>query len=270
MDYGDLAGIVLPTALTSKAIQLCAALLGASASPAAPTFRVVVNSGAHLSSEPRNAADAEEIVRELLSLGADFAAGPLELSGRDLTTYGVAPRLVFDPCALAGVNAPTDPPYGIGPAALSDVMALLRQSFGARITDTIRPTNATYGAQRSWHKVGQAIDFVPAGGVGAVSRAEIRALLTAHGVQLIELLGPGDRGHANHWHIAFALPWQNLDQMQTVESGEDWIVGVGLRRQIAAADQRGARLPAHGTVQEAPPAWDVFAMAEWRALRGGG
>lgn len=248
-------------------------MLGAPATPSVPAFPVVVIGGAHLVRAPQNAMEAEATVNDLIALGADFTAGPLAINGRDFATYGVTPRSVFDPCALARGHAPSDASRETGTATVSAITALLRQSFGARITDTIRPTNATYGAQYSWHKVGQAVDFVPAGGVGAVDRTRIRALMAAHGVRLLELLGPGDRGHSNHWHIAFARPGQIIDHMRTIEGAEDWMIdlaGYEPQRQIAAANGSGPPNPKSARDAKAPPAWDVFATAEWRALQGGG
>ncbi|MEJ7928141.1 lytic transglycosylase domain-containing protein, partial [Sphingobium sp. AN641] len=70
------------------------------------------------------------------------------------------------------------------------VAGILVSAFGGRITDTLRPMNARYGAQNSFHKYGQAVDFVPNGGMSAINRAQIRAVLAANGVQIIELLGP--------------------------------------------------------------------------------
>src|SRR3546814_19067670 len=68
-------------------------------------------------------------------------------------------------------------------------------SSDLRITDMVRPVDAGYGAKGSYHKTGQAVDFVPRGGVGAISRAQIRALMAANGIRVLELLGPGDPGH---------------------------------------------------------------------------
>lgn len=161
-----------------------------------------------------------------------------------------------------------------GPATISSVTALLQRAFGARITDTLRPMNASYGSQHSWHKVGQAIDFVPAGGVGAIDRGQIRSLMAAGGIRVIELLGPGDRGHANHWHIAFARA-ERVDQFPTAQEDDNWVVNVA-----SGATALSQALPdieptaAPGSITQvtaaAPPGWDVFAQADWRATYGGG
>ncbi len=150
----------------------------------------------------------------------------------------------------------------------------LVSAFGGRITDTIRPMDARYGAQNSFHKYGQAVDFVPNGGMSAINRAQIRAVLAAIGVQIIELLGPGDRNHSNHWHIAFA----NGQGAPVVPSysteGAPWTVAA-----VAAADdlEQGGAYQATATLpsaememggvamaEPAPPSWDVFAQAAWR------
>lgn len=265
---------MLPASLLSKAIQLCAAGLGTGAAPAPATFVIAVRTGAILKQAPRTQADAVATVRDLLALGADFDAGPLALNGRDFVTYGVSPAAVFDACALARTDAEKAPlPVG-GPTTVAAVIAILRQAFDARITDTIRPMNASYGARYSWHKVGQAIDFVPAAGVGSITREQVRALMGAAGVRIIELLGPGDRGHSNHWHLAFARPGQLIDRLRPVEVDEDWVLDVAAagpqHPMLAVADTPAPpRLPAQPDGQ-APPPWDVFAAAEWRGAHGGG
>ena len=264
---------MLPAGLTAKAIQLCAAGLGAAGTPAPSSYAITVRTGAVLSRQPGNMADAETTVRDLLALGADFEAGPLAINGRDFTTYGVTPASVFDACSLARVDGKPQPATITGPATVSSVTALLRQAFGARITDTIRPMSATYGARYSWHKFGQAVDFVPAGGVGAIDRAQIRGLMNASGVRLIELLGPGDRGHSNHWHVAFARPGQVIDHLHPIEEDEDWVVNVASADVPQATPGTDAPVAPASVVQvagKAPPQWDVFGQADWRAVHGGG
>ena len=264
---------MLPAGLAAKAIQLCAAGLGATASPAPTTYAIVVHTGAVLRRPPSSEADAVETVRDLIALGADFDAGPLGISGQDFATYGVTPASVFGACALARVEDGSKAPPLVGaPATVSGVTALVRRAFDARITDTIRPMNASYGARYSWHKFGQAIDFVPAAGVGSITREQIRALMGESGVRLIELLGPGDRGHSNHWHIAFARPGQVVDQIRPVEDDEDWMVDLAradLRPPDGSIDAPAAPASAPRAAEKAPPQWDVFAAAEWRAGHGG-
>jgi hypothetical protein len=79
----------------------------------------------------------------------------------------------------------------------------LAAAFNARITDTWRALEANYGAANSFHKYGQAVDFVPRAGLHTITREQIRAVMAQHGIRVAELLGPGDRGHADHWHLAF-------------------------------------------------------------------
>ena len=264
---------MFPAWLTAKAIQLCAAGLGASGAPLPPHYAIAVDTGAVLTRQPATLADAEATVRDLITLGADFEAGPLAIKGQDFATFGVTAASVFDACALAHVDqsskASADRPAS---ATVSDVTALLRRSFAARITDTIRPMNATYGARYSWHKFGQAIDFVPVAGVGSISRDQIRALMSAAGVHLIELLGPGDPGHSNHWHIAFARPGQVVDQGRPVEGAEDWLIDVAsadLSDQPVQTPDAPVAPASARSAESAPASWDVFATGEWRASHGG-
>lgn len=265
---------MLPVGLTAKAIQLCAAGLGGAVSQAPVPYAITVRTGATLAAEPATRADAEATVRDLITLGADFTAGPLEIAGRDFATYGVTPASVFDACALSHIDDGASNEAPDHTPTVSNVAALVRRAFGARITDTIRPMNASYGARYSWHKYGQAVDFVPAGGVGSINRDQIRALMGQSGVRLIELLGPGDRGHSNHWHIAFARPGQVIDRTRPVEEDEDWIVNVAGADAPASApvgtEAHTAPASILQTAAKAPPQWDVFANSEWRASHGGG
>ena len=151
------------------------------------------------------------------------------------------------------------------------VGGILRSAFGGRITDTLRPMNANYGAERSYHKFGQAVDFVPAGGLRSITRDQIRALMAANGVQILELLGPGDPGHSDHWHIAFAsgqgaapAPEPTIQPAWTVAvlSSSD-ATNEGAYRvapSLMRADGDGEAVEA---VEPAPPAWDVFATAAY-------
>ena len=266
---------MLPAALTVKAIQLCAAGLGSAVSPSPSLYPISVHTGASLASEPATQADAEATVRDLITLGADFTAGPLGISGGDFATYGVTPATVFDACALSHIDDSQTVGPVTGAPSVSNAAAIVRRAFGARITDTIRPMNATYGARYSWHKFGQAIDFVPAGGVNSINREQIRTLMAQSGFRLIELLGPGDRGHSNHWHVAFARPGQVIDRTRTIEGDEDWIVNVATAKPSTTktpleTDAQSAPASALQVAAKAPPQWDVFATAEWRETKGGG
>lgn len=265
---------MLTVGLTAKAIQRCAAALEGSVVPVLATYAITVQAGAALSCQPVARADAEATVRDLMTLGADFDAGPLAISGRDFATNGVTPASVFDARARAHIDDDASGTPVDGAPTVSNVAALIRRAFGARITDTIRPMNASYGARHSWHKFGQAIDFVPAGGVTSINRDQIRGLMGQGNVRLIELLGPGDRGHSNHWHVAFARPGQIIDRTRPVEKDEDWIVDVASADAPASApvgtDAHAAPPAVLQTAAKAPPQWDVFASAEWRASQGGG
>jgi hypothetical protein len=266
---------MLPMGLTAKALQLCAAGFGGAVSPTPAVFAITIHTGATLRQAPANLADAEATVRVLIVLGADFTAGPLEIAGRDFATYGVTPASVFDACALAHIDDGQSRACPLGTPSVSKVAALVRRAFGARITDTIRPMNASYGARYSWHKYGQAVDFVPAGGVNSINRDQIRALMGQSGIRLIELLGPGDHGHSNHWHVAFARPGQVIDRTRPIEEDEDWIVNVAqadVPSSTMPLDPEAPPAPASALVSavKAPPGWDVFASEERRAAHGGG
>lgn len=164
-----------------------------------------------------------------------------------------------------------------GQITARNVGQVLLDAFGGRITDTVRPMNASYGAANSYHKFGQAVDFVPRGGVGAITREQIRALLAANGIRIVELLGPGDPDHDDHWHVAFAAD----NRPPLLPTTPPWAVAVSYEDE--AADSGGRSAPVllaaafsvdgdGGTIAEAeapPPSWDVFAVADWhRRLSG--
>lgn len=153
------------------------------------------------------------------------------------------------------------------------VGGLLVSAFGGRITDTLRPMNALYGARNSYHKYGQAVDFVPRGGVGAINRDQIRALMAVNGVEIVELLGPGDRDHDDHWHIAYST---GQGAMTPAAPQSPWAVAVQSPVPINTVASEGAfrvaasLVPVDGAgeafsdAEPAPPAWDVFGQAAWR------
>ena len=132
--------------------------------------------------------------------------------------------------------------------SVETVGRLLVSSFGGRITDTVRPQNASYGAAASYHKIGQAIDFVPAGGVTSISKDDIRSVLERAGIGIIELLGPGDPDHSDHFHIAFGVPQ-----------------GPGVGEQPTSSDIAKV----DSTPPAPPPKWDVFAYQQWQTRWGG-
>jgi hypothetical protein len=265
---------VLPAGILAKAMQLCAEGAGMTGVPAPDPYASIAHAGAGLAQRPYNEADAQTTVRTLLAQAADFEAGPLGTKGKDLTSYRITPASVFDACALVRVQADDPSARMPGSATIASVTALLHRAFGARITDTLRPMNASYGSQHSWHKVGQAIDFVPVGGVGAIDRGQIRSLMAAGGVRLIELLGPSDRGHANHWHIAFARAGL-VDQVPASQEDKNWVVNVASAAADSSQPSPHTEAPAASAsitqiTAAAPPRWEVFAQADWRATHGGG
>lgn len=76
---------------------------------------------------------------------------------------------------------------------------------GVRITAT---TNGKH-VPGSDHYKNRAVDFVPAGGMGSMTKDDIRQLLAARGIKIRtnangveQLFGPGDKGHSDHFHVA--------------------------------------------------------------------
>ena len=92
-----------------------------------------------------------------------------------------------------------------GAPTTAEVSRILLKNFGGTITSTNKG-NHTKGSD---HYANQAVDFVPAGGVGAITKAQIEQALAYEGILIRiskkgkQLLGPGDKGHDKHFHVAF-------------------------------------------------------------------
>lgn len=84
-------------------------------------------------------------------------------------------------------------------ATTAQVSKLLLEAVGGTITSTTGGKHV----KGSYHYKGQAVDFVPSGGMGSISKEEIRTILQGAGLQIKELLGPGDKGHNDHFHVAW-------------------------------------------------------------------
>jgi hypothetical protein len=120
---------------------------------------------------------------------------------------------------------------------------LLKTAFGGTVTSTTGGKHVP----GSYHYKGQAVDFVPAGGMGSVSKAQVRATLEAQGVQIKELLGPGDKGHSDHFHVAFA---KTRKSREAIERQQETLRQRELAEDISFVDEmraaRGRLLDAQG------------------------
>ena len=178
---------------------------------------------------------------------------------------------------LTAAARPANVRITTGPVSARGVGQILLDAFGGRITDTVRPMNASYGAANSYHKYGQAVDFVPRGGVRAITRDQIRAVMAANGIRIVELLGPGDPDHDDHWHVAFAVE----GRAPALPPPSPWTVAVADMREATDVDTRptpvllaaATSIGIDGETMEgaeaSPPAWDVFAVADWQRRQSG-
>ncbi|MBB4858256.1 uncharacterized protein YcbK (DUF882 family) [Novosphingobium chloroacetimidivorans] len=99
--------------------------------------------------------------------------------------------------------------------------AEIAKALGAPITSGFRTkdvNDAVKGAKNSYHLTGQAIDIPLSVGGRPFTKAGIRAALAPLGVQIKELLGPGDKGHGDHFHIAFGVKRLAPDQVAKLET----------------------------------------------------
>ncbi len=128
-------------------------------------------------------------------------------------------------------------PSAAAEASAGDMTALLKAILpGVRITAT---TNGKH-VPGSDHYKDRAIDFVPEGGMGSMTKAQVREALVSAGVRIRrngsgveQLFGPGDRGHSDHFHVA----WQG-----GVKSTDDLArAGEAQQRKVEAAEQKRIR-----------------------------
>ena len=90
------------------------------------------------------------------------------------------------------------------------VSKMLRGALpGVQITST---TGGKHVANSYHYRPGgQAVDFVPAGGMSSMTKADVRRIFESRGIQIVELLGPGDKGHSDHFHVAWTKGKLALD-----------------------------------------------------------
>lgn len=120
--------------------------------------------------------------------------------------------------ALGGDSASAD-------NSLGNMIALIRTLFpGARITST----NSGKHKAGSDHYQDRAIDFVPAGGMASISKADVERILRDAGVNIRrnaagveQLFGPGDKGHNDHFHVAWQGAGPDVDQVALKKQTEE-------------------------------------------------
>lgn len=93
----------------------------------------------------------------------------------------------------------------------SAVAKMLRETLpGVHVTST---TGGKHVANSYHYRPGgQAVDFVPAGGMSSMTKDDVRRIFESRGIDVVELLGPGDRGHSDHFHVAWAKGKLALDE----------------------------------------------------------
>ncbi|AJP72926.1 hypothetical protein [Sphingomonas hengshuiensis] len=191
------------------------------------------------------AADPLEAIRQrykLLREQAEHAAtsdAKLRASlGATLAAYEIAEKAAIEgeqkKQAAARADERAQRAGNLTPAAVG---TLLKDEFGGTVTSTTGGKHA----KNSYHYRNQALDFVPAGGMASTTKQEIRAYLESQGVSIKELLGPGDKDHSDHFHVAFAK------QPRSQES-------IDQRREQAAEAEANRQRAYEGQLQQAQDA----------------
>ncbi len=89
------------------------------------------------------------------------------------------------------------------------VAKMLRDALpGVHVTSTTGGKHV----KNSYHYRNQAVDFVPAGGMASMTKADVRQIFASRGIDVVELLGPGDKGHSDHFHVAWTKGKLALDE----------------------------------------------------------
>ncbi len=158
-----------------------------------------------------------------LASAARAAAREQVKAGKDVSTALTQQLAVIERNRAAAVKAEQDKQKALNQTAkidkdtvtASQVAKILRAEIpGVRVTSTTRTAEHNReigGAPNSNHVKGNAIDFVPAGGMGAITKEDVRRIFTARGIDVLELLGPGDKGHSDHFHVAWTKGKLALD-----------------------------------------------------------
>jgi hypothetical protein len=122
----------------------------------------------------------------------------------------------IDKNRLAALKAEDDKQKALHQTAKTDretvtaaqVARLLRSELpGVQVTSTTGGQHV----KNSYHYRNQAVDFVPKGGMSAMSKDDVRKIFTSRGIDVVELLGPGDKGHSDHFHVAWTKGKLALD-----------------------------------------------------------
>lgn len=139
------------------------------------------------------------------------------------------------------------------PPKLADVTgAEVARLLGTRATSGTRTpaqNKAAGGAANSYHLTGQAIDIPLTVGGNPLTKEGIRAALAPAGVIIKELLGPGDKNHSDHFHIAFSrkrgAPDQIEKQAEAAKKALDSLIQTGENagRTIAGINARWNEQP---------------------------
>lgn len=109
-------------------------------------------------------------------------------------------------------DRPSSRAPSLPPVTMTEVAGIL----GAPITSGLRTqaqNRAAGGSPNSLHLIGQAIDVPLTVNGRPLTKTGIRSALEAAGVKVREILGPGDRGHDDHFHIGFDRKRQRPDQI---------------------------------------------------------
>ncbi|MCW1431406.1 D-Ala-D-Ala carboxypeptidase family metallohydrolase [Novosphingobium sp. JCM 18896] len=96
----------------------------------------------------------------------------------------------------------------------------IARALGTTITSGLRSASRNAGvggAKNSYHLIGQAIDIPLTVNGRPITKEWIRQQLEPLGIQIKELLGPGDKGHSDHFHIAFGIKRLAPDQVRRLQ-----------------------------------------------------
>ncbi len=107
------------------------------------------------------------------------------------------------------------------PYTLADAVSTAREL--GRVTSTTRSAaenRRVHGAKDSAHLSGTAVDFVPKGGMQSMTTEQVRTYFEARGANIKQILGPGDPGHSDHFHVAFRPTRRSREEIDNRQEAE--------------------------------------------------
>ncbi len=168
--------------------------------------------------------EAERTIKDVGKLATELA----KIDAAEEKARAKAPKVPKTPRTKAPSLAP------VTPAEVAAALGLGAGQYGG--TRTAARNAQVKGARNSDHLVGQAIDIPLSIGGKPFTKEGIRAALAPLGVEVKQLLGPGDKDHDDHFHVGFKKKRLAPDQVAGRAEKDEAAIAREVER--AAAERR--------------------------------